>query len=247
MVHAYSALAENKNNSTGGTPLKICAIIPSYNESKTIGALVTKVRSLGLDVIVVDDGSSDETAEIAKAAGAHVLRNSQNKGKGASLKTSFRYVLTKDYDAVITMDGDGQHAPEDIHKFIDLARGGNIDLIIGNRMADCKNMPGLRRATNSFMSFLISLICGQNFPDSQCGFRLIRRNVLEKINLFCSNYEIETEAIIAAHRQGFKIKFIPIQTIYAQQTSQINPVIDTIRFFKYIFKYGLFGFKKKNG
>ncbi len=216
--------------------MKICALIPSYNESRTIGPLVERVKAKGLDVVVVDDGSIDRTAEIAEQAGAYVLKHRRNLGKGASLKEGFRYILNKDYNAVITMDADGQHSPEDIPKFISKACEPDADMIVGNRMSASRGMPSIRWLTNNFMSSLISLICRRKIPDTQCGFRLIKRKVLKELNPTSANYEIESEAIIEAHYKGFKIKSIPIQTIYAKQTSQINPFVDTIRFFRLILK-----------
>lgn len=216
--------------------MRICALIPSYNESKTIGSLVQRIKARGLDVVVVDDGSLDQTAEIAKKSGAYVLKHEQNKGKGASLKEGFRYILNSNYDAVITVDGDGQHASSDIPKFINAGLDPKVDVVAGNRMTACKNMPLLRWLTNNFMSLLISLVCWQNIRDSQCGFRLIKARVLKELNPISSNYEIESETIIEARHKGFKIKFIPIQTIYTTQTSQISPFVDAIRFFKFILK-----------
>lgn len=214
--------------------MKICALIPSYNESKTIGLLVRSVKAKGLDVVVVDDGSVDRTAEIARDSGAKVLRRKQNKGKGTSLKEAFRYALDKDYDAVVTMDADGQHSPSDISNFIDVAKKADVAIIVGNRMSSSKNMPPVRWLTNKFMSFVISKICRQSIPDSQCGFRLFKKEALKALDLTSANYEIESEALIEACRKNLKIKFIPIQAIYAQQISRINPIIDTIRFFRYI-------------
>lgn len=228
--------------------MKICVLIPSYNESETIGSLVQRIKVRGLDVLVIDDGSVDQTAEIARQSGANVLRHRENKGKGTSLKEGFRYILNSDYDAVITMDGDGQHAPSDIPKFINASFDPGADMVVGNRMAACKNMPFIRWLTNNFMSLVISLICGKNIRDSQCGFRLIKREVLKESNPISSNYEIESETIIEAHHRGFKIKSVPIQTIYAHQISQINPVVDTIRFFRFILKIFcpfLFNFNKE--
>ncbi len=216
--------------------MKICVLIPTYNEAKTIDFLVEKIKAKGLDAIVVDDGSIDATAEIAESSGASVLRQKQNRGKGASLKKGFRYILDNDYDAVITMDGDGQHSHEDIPNFIDASLNGDIDMVVGNRMSFSKGMPLARWITNNLMSCLISLICWRNIPDSQCGFRLIKRRALKELNPISSNYEIESETIIEAHHKGIKIKSIPIQTIYAKQASQINPIIDTIRFFRFILK-----------
>jgi len=216
--------------------MKICVLIPSYNEAKTIGSLVKNLKGKGLDTIVVDDGSFDRTAEVAQQAGAYVLRQEQNKGKGASLKQGFDYILTQDYQAVITMDGDGQHSPEDIYKFIEQANNPDLDIVAGNRMSQSKNMPPVRWITNKLMSFLISKICRHTIRDSQCGFRLIKTRVLKKINLSSSNYEIESELAIKASRKGCTIKSVPIQTIYAKQVSQINPIIDTLRFFRFILK-----------
>jgi glycosyltransferase involved in cell wall biosynthesis len=216
--------------------VKICVIIPSYNESKTIGALVKKIKAQGLDVLVIDDGSIDNTSVIATQAGAELIRQDTNRGKGNALKEAFRFMLNKDYQAVITMDADGQHNPEDIPHFIEAAINSKAEMVIGNRMSSRQGMPLVRWLTNNFMSFLISIICRCNIRDSQCGFRLIKRRLLEKLHPISDNYEIESEIIVQACRKGFQIKFIPVQTIYASQTSQINPVIDTIRFFKYLFK-----------
>jgi glycosyltransferase involved in cell wall biosynthesis len=229
MVYVQAALA-------GRNQLKVCVLIPSYNESETIASLVTQIVAKGLDVMVIDDGSVDKTAEIAMKSGASVFRHEKNKGKGASLKEGFRRILEKDYDAAIVMDGDNQHSPDDIPRFIDAAGQPDVDLIIGNRMSASHGMPPLRRATNRFMSRLISMICKQDIPDSQCGFRLIKRNVLKEFNPVSSNFEIESETIIQAYHKGFNISSIPVQTIYAKQRSQINPFVDAIRFFRYIGK-----------
>ncbi|MFH1245773.1 MAG: glycosyltransferase family 2 protein [Candidatus Omnitrophota bacterium] len=225
--------------------MKICALIPSLNEAKTIGTLINRIKTQGLDVVVIDDGSIDRTAQVACQNGAYVLKNKHNMGKGASLKEGFRYILEKDYDAVVTMDGDGQHSPEDIIHFIQKAAASGADVIIGNRMTSCKNMPLIRRLTNRTMSLFISRLCKQDIPDSQCGFRLLKRNVIAGMNPVSSNYEIESEMILEAHQKGFNICSIPVQTIYNKEISQINPVIDTLRFLKFIFLH--LPYKKKIG
>jgi hypothetical protein len=135
------------------------------------------------------------------------------------------------------MDGDGQHLPEDIPGFINLAsKKEELGLIIGNRMSNRRNMPIIRVLTNKFMSFLLSAVIKQKIYDSQCGFRLIKRKVLEKLSLKTHKFEIESEMIIEAARIGAKIESIPIQTVYLKERSHINPFIDTIRFFSFIFK-----------
>jgi len=216
--------------------VKTCVIIPTYNESKAIAGLVRQIREQNLEVVVVDDGSQDNTSQIAKGNGATVLSNEINQGKGASLIKGFNYALNQNLDAVITMDGDGQHLATEIPFFIRLAEFSDSGIVIGNRMQQRKNMPLVRVLTNEFMSWLISWVAGQKIPDTQCGFRLIKREVLEKLKLSTSKYETESEIVIKASRLGFKIESVPIKTIYEGERSQINPFIDTFRFFKYIFK-----------
>lgn len=215
--------------------MKICVVIPSLNESSTIAELVKKIIEFKLDVLVIDDGSQDNTSEIAGDSGAKVIRNEANEGKGASLSKGFRYCLENGYDAVITMDGDGQHSPDDLPVFI---RGADSDnsIIVGNRMQKTKNMPFVRLLTNKFMSWLISKVAKQKIPDTQCGFRLIKREVLEKVELSTARYEAESEILIKASKLGFKIGSVPIKSVYKGEVSKINPLTDTIRFIKYIKK-----------
>ena len=219
-----------------GAALKTCVIITTYNEAKRIGELIKQIRSQDLDVLVIDDGSNDNTALIAEENGATVLRNQKNEGKGASLIKGFHYVLSKDFAAVITMDGDGQHIAEDIPYFMRLAKYSDSGILVGNRMHKPKNMPLVRMLTNRAMSSLISKIVGQKIPDTQCGFRLIKKEILEKLELKTRNYEIETEVLIKASRLGFKIESVAIKTIYKGEKSQINPFVDALRFIRFISK-----------
>ncbi len=214
--------------------MKACVLIPAYNEAAEIKEVIRQIRQQGLAVVVVDDGSSDNTAQIAASDGAVVLKNIKNEGKGASLNKGFAYCLENGFDAVIAMDGDGQHLPQDLHLFINAARTPDAGIIVGNRMSQTRNMPLVRFLTNKFMSWLISLICGQRIPDSQCGFRLIKKEVLEKIKLKTSKFEVESELLIAASRAGFKIGSLPVSTVYGAEISHINPITDTLRFIKFI-------------
>lgn len=216
--------------------MKACIIIPTYNESKAISDILKRIRQQNLEVIVVDDGSWDNTHKIAQDSGAIVLREDNNKGKGASLIRGFDYALSRDYQAVITMDGDGQHLPEDIPYFMRLAENSDSGIFIGNRMSKVQAMPRLRILTNKFMSWLISKITKQNIPDTQCGFRLIKRAVLEKLDLETSKYETESEILIKAARLGCKIESVPIKAVYQGEKSQINPFIDSLRFAKFIIR-----------
>ena len=211
-----------------------CVVIPTYNESKEIGDVVRRLRQQNLEVAVIDDGSRDNTSLIARENGAVVIRNQTNEGKGASLIKGFQYAIKNNFDAVITMDGDGQHIPEEALNFIHAAEGNNAALFIGDRMTNSKGMPNVRWLTNKFMSWLISRIIGQKALDTQCGFRLIKTEALKNICLKTSKYETESEIIIKISRAGYKIESVPIKTVYKNEKSQINPFIDTLRFIKFI-------------
>jgi glycosyltransferase involved in cell wall biosynthesis len=214
----------------------LCVLIPSYNEARTIGRIVADLVQKGFTVYVVDDGSTDDTAGIAHTQGAVVVKHKRNMGKGASLREGFKHIIKRGFDAVIVMDGDGQHLVADIGNFIERMGSTGADMVIGNRMLDVSSMPEERKHTNRFMSSFISLLSGQHVPDSQSGYRLIKREVLEKINLKSSNFEIESELIIRSSRAGFKIESVPIKTVYNNEKSKVNPVIDTLRFIVFVAK-----------
>ncbi len=216
--------------------MKICIVIPVHNEARKIGAIVKEIRSRALDVVVIDDGSTDNSHTIAQQAGAAVISHPKKEGKGVSLRDGFSYALGRGFDGVIAMDGDGQHAVSDIDVFIERAKEHPDSVIGGNRMPDHKAMPFVRRWVNRFMSFIISSVCRQPIPDSQCGFRYIGAGVLKSIDLTSTEFEIETEVLIKSARKGFRIYAVPVETIYRDETSKINPFSDTVRFFKYILK-----------
>ncbi|MHB8155633.1 MAG: glycosyltransferase family 2 protein [Candidatus Omnitrophota bacterium] len=214
--------------------MRICVIIPTYNESRAIAALINQITKLGLEVIIIDDGSVDDTVKIATACGAKVLANLRNMGKGASLIKGYNFALQQGFDAVISMDGDGQHSCDDLLAFIQKARNSQSALIVGNRMGMTKGMPVLRMITNLLISKFISLIVKQHIPDTQCGFRLAKKELLARIDLSTSKYETESEVLIKAAHLGFKIESIPVKTIYSGGKSQINPLVDTLRFLRFM-------------
>ncbi|MFA5286892.1 MAG: glycosyltransferase family 2 protein [Candidatus Omnitrophota bacterium] len=216
--------------------MKACVLIPAYNESANILKLIQDIKKYQLEVLVIDDGSTDNTFSIAKDAGVQAMLNLNNQGKGASLVKGFKYALENNFDAVITMDADGQHLAEDLPFFIEQANDPNTHIILGNRMFNVEKMPYLRVLTNKFMSWLISNISKQVIPDTQCGFRLIKKEVFKNVKLNTSKFDAESELLIKASRLGFKIKSIPIRSIYGREKSQINPFVDTLRFIKLIFK-----------
>ena len=219
--------------------MKIYAVIPSYNAQNTIVAIIEKLKQIDITPIVVDDGSKDNTEEVSRQAGAIVLRHRKNEGKGVALRNGFRYILAAvDCDAVVTLDSDGQHDPDAIPQFIEKAYSDEcIGVVVGNRMERAEGMPLIRVLTNKFMSWAISQICKEYIPDTQCGFRLVKRAVLKNIKLMTSNFEIESETLIRARRLGYSIASIPIKTIYSKRiSSKINPFIDTLRFLAFIIK-----------
>ena len=160
--------------------MTFAALIPAYCEERHLGGVVTAVRMEVEAVLVVDDGSPDRTGETAAAAGAEVLRHERNLGKGAALKSGFRHLWARGFDAVVMLDGDGQHLPAEITRFRAAAEAEPATgLWVGNRMDDARVMPRTRRWTNRFMSALLSRVAGRRIPDSQCGFRLARRSVAD--------------------------------------------------------------------
>ncbi len=233
-VRNFDKTGGNKDISNG---VKIWVVIPAYNEGFSLGVILNAIRKTGLSVLVIDDGSTDNTYAVAKEKADAAIQNESNLGKGTSLNKAIAYLRENcEFDYIITMDGDGQHSPADLDKFIEAARKGN-GFVVGNRMGKPLGMPGLRIVTNKLMSWLISRICGYKIPDTQCGFRLIKREVLESIVIKTSKFEVESELVIKASRAGVRIKSIPIRSIYfAHQPSRIRPLADTVRFIKFISK-----------
>ena len=213
------------------------AVIPAYREEAFIGAVVQVLQGHVDPVVVVDDGSPDGTAAAAERAGAVVLRHERNRGKGAAIQTGLNFLAGTGVERFFLLDGDGQHDPAEIPRFLDAAERTGADLIVGNRMNDLSSMPLIRRWTNQFMSWQISSVCGQKLPDSQCGYRLARRELIPLLMRCSTGFDFETETLLLACREGYRIAFVPIRTIYRDETSKIRPVRDTIRYFKLMARY----------
>jgi len=191
-------------------------LVPAYNEGKTIYSVAANSKK-HLDIImVVDDGSTDNTRKEAENAGAIVLAHCKNLGKGVALKRGFDYILKNfpDLEGIIILDGDGQHDPDEIPKFIETFENAGADLILGQRIINRNQMLFLRRIGNSFISWIISRKINQKISDSQSGFRLLSRRFLENLDLKSTGYGIETEILVKAAKNKFQIKTIPISTIY---------------------------------
>lgn len=213
-------------------PKKIAALIPALNESESLTTLIPETQRWIQDVIVVDDGSTDETSEVSKREGAILLRHSTNEGKGAALQTGFRFLLEKGYEGCIVIDGDGQHSPQDIPIFLESMSSPEVGVVIGNRMEESSSMPRVRFWTNRVMSFILSKFLHEEIPDSQCGFRYIRSEVLRISNFKSSRYAIDSEILIEAKRHGYCIRSVPIRTIYRSRKSGIRVLRDTYFFIK---------------
>jgi glycosyltransferase involved in cell wall biosynthesis len=204
------------------------ALIPAWNEATRIGPIVEATLA-HLPVLVVDDGSHDDTYAVAEAASATVVRHSQNQGKGMALMTGFEWALERDYEAIVTLDADGQHDPADIPKFLAAYESGAGELIIGQR--DFSQMPFPRGYTNPFGSWLLSLALGTRIYDNQSGFRLHSRRFLETLDLTTTGFELEVEVVIQAVCQGVPIGWVDIRTIYSiDKVSYFHPLKDSARF-----------------
>jgi glycosyltransferase involved in cell wall biosynthesis len=211
--------------------VKALVIIPALNAERTIANVVRDCRVVNEQVLVVDDGSVDRTAEVARGAGAEVVSHPANRGKGAALKTGFAYALDHGFDAVVTLDADGQHLPAEMPKFFAAYEGCGADLIIGGRAHLFGQMLPRRRFANRFSARCIAFASKTNVTDSQSGYRLYSAQLLRAIRLRTDGFEMESEVIVQAGRRGFKILLIPIDLgfVDGQSTSHYKPLMDTAR------------------
>ncbi len=218
--------------------MKTLVVIPSKDVEPTIGDVVKRVLALplDLDVLVVNDGSTDGTSRVAREAGATVVDHPENRGKGAALRTGFEYAVDRGYDAAVTMDGDGQHDPSAIPGFLEALERTGADIVVGTRMHAVGEMPRIRIWTNRTTSRVVSRLAGQAIPDSQSGFRILRVRVLKDIvgSLVTSRYDTESEILIRAARRGYRVAATTIESIYTGAVSHINPVVDTLRFLRLV-------------
>ncbi len=221
-----------------GDRSRVAAVIPAFQEEKHVAEVARRVRAQLEHVLVVDDGSTDATAESARHAGVDVIVHPQNRGKGESIKTGMRYWLDRSIDYVVLLDADGQHLPEEIVRFIEAAGHNSAKIFVGTRMNDVTSMPFVRRMVNRFMSNKISRVCGQKIPDTQCGFRMLHRDIIPELLGGTNRFDYETEMLIVASRNGRRIAAVPITTVYSDEVSSIHPVRDTLRFFKLMRQYG---------
>ena len=212
------------------TSSRFCGLIPAYNLSRTISEVVRQTRQYLPEVLVVDDGSWDETGSLARKSGAHVLRIATNQGKGWALRSGFKRLLQDPWEGIITLDGDLQHDPAEIPRLIEEHDKTKAQIVIGSRVMVREKMPWIRYWTNRVGVYCISWAVGQPLTDSQSGFRLYGREVLESIPLWTTRYDTETEILLKAGMRGLQIKWVPIETIYhedEEDSSAFRPFPDT--------------------
>jgi glycosyltransferase involved in cell wall biosynthesis len=201
----------------------IVALIPGYNEAPRIGGVIRATLE-HLPVVVVDDGSSDGTADVAREAGATVIEQQPNQGKGAALRAGFRHAIDTGADAILTLDADGQHDPREIPRFVEAAAAAPPpDLVIGRR--NFRAMPPVRRLSNELGRIAFSWAVGEPIPDNQSGYRLVSRRLAEATLASDEHgFAFEVEQITTCIRMGGAIAWVPIRTIYAGEPSHIRPL-----------------------
>ena len=209
---------------------RVAAAIPAYQAAPSVGEVVRGALERLAEVLFSDDGSTDGTAEVARPAGARVISQPVNRGKGAALALAFRDLFGQGFAAVITLDADGQHLPEEIPKLLEGARQGG-DLVLGVREHLFGEMSQARRMANRLSSRAISMAAGQTLSDSQTGFRYYRRELIEAVGFPEARFEAESAVVVRAARRGFKVVTVPVRLGFAdgRTTSHYRPLIDSLR------------------
>jgi len=203
-------------------------LIPAHNEAQHIAKVVLSALAY-LPVLVVDDGSQDETATLAVQSGSVVISQKPNQGKGAALKVGFRYAIDQGYRFVLTLDGDGQHDPQEIPKFLEVKSNQEADLVIGER--DFSQMPMVRRFANTSGRLLLSWALGQPIRDNQSGYRLVSTRLAEvTLTSQQSGFEFEVDMVVDCVNNDLKLAWVPIKTIYAGEKSHISYLSHTKKF-----------------
>lgn len=217
---------------------ELIVLIPAFNAAATLPELINGLRRQNVrKIVVVDDGSKDNTSDVARRSGATLVQHDVNRGKGAALRSGFEYLKKEgNWSLVVTIDADLQHRPEDLPLFVAAQRLHNADVIVGHRKRWRTKMPLPRIASNTLTSLLVSARTGVPIKDSQCGYRLIRRSVVEQVSFKSNGYEAETEFLIGAAKLGYSISFVPIQTVYNDQRSYMTHWETTKRFLQVLFK-----------
>ena len=205
---------------------KSIAVIPCFNEENFIGDIVTRARIYVDKVIVIDDGSTDNTSEVAKAAGAEVIRHERRRGAGAATKSGFEAAKTNNADILVTLDGDGQHDPDEIPQVLAPILSCKADLVIGSRflLQNIKKVPKYRKFGIDIITWLYNLGSKKKVSDSQSCFRAYSRKSLEAVSITENGFSFSVEVLIQARKKGFVITEVPTSCVYHSQGSTINPL-----------------------
>lgn len=210
------------------TSIRAVAIIPAFNEAATIQQVVEGLRGTVDHVLVVDDGSTDATASLARRAGADVLEHGDNRGKGHAVRSAIGWVMARDFTHVLILDGDMQHLPSEAPRLLEAAARTGVDVVLGERQFGREAMPASRYHANRLGSRVLSWFVGIRFSDTQCGFRVFRVDALRGIPLRARGYDIETEMLVKLARRQARITTVPVTAVYAGgQRSKLRPVRDT--------------------
>lgn len=221
---------------------RVAVLIPALNAARTVAPVVTGARAQVDTVVVIDDGSTDDTGEVARSAGAEVLRHDANRGKGAALKTGFAWALERGFDGVVTLDADGQHLPNEIPMILAAQRESGADLVIGGRAHLFSGMLPRRRMANRLSAWSIARTSRTDVTDSQSGFRYYSARLIRGVTLHADRFDMESEVIVRAGLGGFKVVVTPIDLGFVNgvSTSHYKPVIDTIRIAWTVFRARFF-------
>ena len=209
--------------------MRVAALIPAFNEADTIASVIKGLTASLAHVVVVDDGSTDGTAERSREAGADVLVHERNLGKGRAVRTGLARVLADDFTHVLLIDGDMQHLPAEASRLIQAAETTRADVVIGERVFKRSEMPASRYHANRIGSRVLSWFVGVPLGDTQCGFRIFRTDALRPLALGATGYEIETEMLVKVRRRGGRVASVPVTAVYSGQRSKLRPVRDTTR------------------
>lgn len=226
-------------------PHDIALLVPAYRAEHSLRHLLPRLTAqVPRDqILVVDDGSGDRTAEVCREPGIPCIVHETNQGKGRALLTGFTRLLEQNMAAVITLDADGQHDPDDLQRFVaDFRAHPEIGICIGRRAFRPGTMPFARIISNTLTSRILSWMCGVPILDSQCGYRLYTAAFLRAITIECPRFEMESEVILKAAHLGFPIRFVPVQTLYFKARSHIAHMTDTLRWIRASF--GIWRFLK---
>lgn len=224
--------------------VKIWIVIAAYNEEAGLGTILPALNNKFENIVVINDGSTDQSLDIIKANHVVAINNSSRQGKGFSLRQGFKFLSDKDYDFALLIDGDGQHDPKYAELLVAKAAEISLDLLVGNRMNNCSNMPWKRRFLNRFYSWVLSKLTEKELPDVLCGYRVLSKELIDRIELKTNEFEIEGEILLEAVKSKAKIDFINIPCVYSDAQSHLKLFDDTLKIAKFTIPYIIKKFKR---